>query len=175
MDGSPASQLRPPTTPSQAPCSKPMLTASPRSGSCSTDNGAGTSRMLALPPMTTPAQTIVINSASSHSEVEVTYELTALTGATGRTLREFADGYATYLRSWQDAITVWLHSRELPPSITTDARAAWWLVRAMRRCLDTSRSNAGSPREQPGPGAAGLVGAALTSNTRHPPPPELIP
>jgi hypothetical protein len=58
--------------------------------------------------------TIVINSASGHSEVQVTYELTALIGATGRTVREFADAYPTYLRSWQDAITAWLRSRDLP-------------------------------------------------------------
>jgi hypothetical protein len=58
--------------------------------------------------------TIVINSAGGHSEVEVTYELTALTGATGLTVQEFADAYPTYLRSWQDAITAWLRSRDLP-------------------------------------------------------------
>jgi hypothetical protein len=37
--------------------------------------------------------------------VEVTYELTALTGAASSRLREFADNYPAYLRSWQDAIS----------------------------------------------------------------------
>jgi len=58
--------------------------------------------------------TVVINAAGQHSEVEVTYELTALTAATGRTVREFANAYPAYLRSWQDAITAWLRSRDLP-------------------------------------------------------------
>ena len=45
-----------------------------------------------------------------HSEVEVTYELTALTSLAERKLTEFADGYPAYLRSWQDAIASWLGS-----------------------------------------------------------------
>jgi Polyketide cyclase / dehydrase and lipid transport len=45
------------------------------------------------------------------SEVEVTYQLTALTPAAGRELREFAGRYPSYLQSWQDAITAWLHRR----------------------------------------------------------------
>jgi Polyketide cyclase / dehydrase and lipid transport len=48
--------------------------------------------------------TVAIFAAGGHSEVEVTYELTALTGAAGLKLREFADGYPAYLQSWQDAI-----------------------------------------------------------------------
>jgi polyketide cyclase/dehydrase/lipid transport protein len=53
--------------------------------------------------------TVVLNAAGRHSEVEVTYHLTALTGPAGRKLSEFADGYPAYLRSWQDAISAWLH------------------------------------------------------------------
>src|SRR5262245_56965484 len=49
--------------------------------------------------------TIVVYPAGRHSEVEVTYELTALTGAARTKLREFADNYPAYLQSWQDAIT----------------------------------------------------------------------
>ncbi len=45
-----------------------------------------------------------------HSEVEVTYELTALTGTAEHGLTEFADGYPAYLQSWQDAIATWLRS-----------------------------------------------------------------
>lgn len=56
---------------------------------------------------------ISIIPAGRHSEVEVTYELTALTRATGRKLREFADSYPAYLQSWQDAITARL--RASPP------------------------------------------------------------
>jgi hypothetical protein len=43
-----------------------------------------------------------------HCEVEVTYELTALTSLAEHKLAEFADGYPAYLRSWQDAIAVLL-------------------------------------------------------------------
>jgi hypothetical protein len=49
--------------------------------------------------------TIVLSPTGRHSEVEVTYELTALTGAASSRLREFADNYPAYLRSWEDAIS----------------------------------------------------------------------
>ncbi len=49
--------------------------------------------------------TIVVHPTGRHSEVEVTYEMTALTSAAGPGLREFADNYPTYLQSWQDAIS----------------------------------------------------------------------
>jgi hypothetical protein len=48
--------------------------------------------------------------AGGHSEVTVTYELTALNGRSADALREFADGYPAYLQSWQDAISAWLRS-----------------------------------------------------------------
>jgi len=60
--------------------------------------------------------TITINGAGCQSEVEVTYQLTALTDAARHTLGKFADGYSAYLESWQDAITAWLHHRPLPPN-----------------------------------------------------------
>lgn len=62
--------------------------------------------------------TVIVNAAigpneasspNEASEVEVTYHLTALTSASADRLRKFADGYPAYLRSWQDAITAWLH------------------------------------------------------------------
>jgi hypothetical protein len=53
--------------------------------------------------------TVSLSAAGQHSEVEVTYELTALTGPAADELQEFADGYPAYLQSWQDAITAWLH------------------------------------------------------------------
>jgi len=52
--------------------------------------------------------TVVISAVGQHSEAEVTYQLTALTGPAGAKLREFADGYPAYLQSWQDAIAAWL-------------------------------------------------------------------
>ena len=55
--------------------------------------------------------TIVIDDAGRHSEIEVTYQLTALTDTARRALDDFADGYPAYLQSWQDAITAWLHHR----------------------------------------------------------------
>ncbi len=48
--------------------------------------------------------TVAITGAGQHSEVEVTYQLTPLASSADRGLRDFADGYAAYLRSWQDAI-----------------------------------------------------------------------
>ncbi|WP_300612685.1 hypothetical protein, partial [Trebonia sp.] len=54
--------------------------------------------------------TITVSAAGRHSEVEVTYQLTALTGPASRKLREFADEYPAYLQSWQDAITAWIHN-----------------------------------------------------------------
>jgi len=56
--------------------------------------------------------TITISAAGHHSEVEVevTYQLTALTGPGGPRLREFAGPYPAYLQSWQDAITARLRT-----------------------------------------------------------------
>jgi hypothetical protein len=53
---------------------------------------------------------IDITPAGTHSRVEVTCQLTALSGHAVGALREFADGYPAYLRSWQDAISAWLRS-----------------------------------------------------------------
>lgn len=60
--------------------------------------------------------TVTISPAGPHSEAEVTYQLTALTGPAGHKLGEFADGYPAYLQSWQDAIIAWLENRHLPPN-----------------------------------------------------------
>lgn len=57
--------------------------------------------------------TITINPAGGRTEVEVTYQLTALTRAADHKLQELAAGYPAYLRSWQDAISAWLHHRPL--------------------------------------------------------------
>ncbi len=57
--------------------------------------------------------TVTISPAGGHSDVEVTYRLTALTEEGASRLREFAEGYAAYLRSWQDAISAWQGRRRL--------------------------------------------------------------
>jgi hypothetical protein len=59
--------------------------------------------------------TVVISPAGQHSEVEVTYHLTALTGPASGKLSEFADGYPAYLQSWQDAIAALLHNPGATP------------------------------------------------------------
>ena len=59
--------------------------------------------------------TVTISAAGHHSEVEVTYQLTALTGPADRTLSEFADGYPAYLESWQEAITARIHNAGTSP------------------------------------------------------------
>ena len=58
--------------------------------------------------------TVTITDTGGHSEVEVTYQLTALSPAADHKLREFAEGYPAYLQSWQDAITAWLVRPRLP-------------------------------------------------------------
>lgn len=48
--------------------------------------------------------TIAISPSDGGSEVEVTYDLTALTPAASQALTEFAGRYPAYLQSWQDVI-----------------------------------------------------------------------
>ncbi|GAB2855621.1 hypothetical protein GCM10027176_67730 [Actinoallomurus bryophytorum] len=52
--------------------------------------------------------TVTVHGSGGHSEVEVTYALTALSDAAAGGLQDFADGYPAFLRSWQDAIEAWL-------------------------------------------------------------------
>jgi hypothetical protein len=59
--------------------------------------------------------TVTISAAGEHSEVEVTYQLTALTGPADRKLGEFAAGYPAYLQSWQDAINAWMQNADTSP------------------------------------------------------------
>ncbi len=56
--------------------------------------------------------TVTISAAGRHSEVEVTYQMTALTESASSKLSQFAAGYPAYLRSWQDAIAAWLHNAD---------------------------------------------------------------
>jgi len=65
--------------------------------------------------------TVTISAAGHHSEAEVTYQLTALTGPATRKLIEFADGYPAYLQSWQDAITAWIQNGTRPGHHGTSA------------------------------------------------------
>ncbi|HLH57576.1 MAG TPA: SRPBCC family protein [Streptosporangiaceae bacterium] len=61
--------------------------------------------------------TVVIDAVGQHgeeSDVEVTYDLTALSDATDGDLADFADGYAAYLRSWQNAIAARLRAEPSP-------------------------------------------------------------
>ena len=51
---------------------------------------------------------VVISAAGHHSEVEVTYQLTALTSLADHKLSAFAEHYPAYLQSWEDDITAWL-------------------------------------------------------------------
>jgi hypothetical protein len=55
---------------------------------------------------------VTISAAGRHSDVEVIYQLTALTDAASLKLREFADGYPAYLQSWQEAIAAWIDQHE---------------------------------------------------------------
>lgn len=60
--------------------------------------------------------TVSISAAGSHSEVKVTYRLTALTDEAARHLGDFAGTYPAFLRSWQDAITTGLARRRQHPA-----------------------------------------------------------
>ena len=48
--------------------------------------------------------------AGHDSEVEVTYQLTALTSVADHELSQFAEHYPAYLQSWEDAITALLRN-----------------------------------------------------------------
>ncbi len=54
--------------------------------------------------------TVILSPVGQHSEVEVTYDLTALTEPAREKLSEFADGYPAYLKSWEDDIAACLHN-----------------------------------------------------------------
>jgi Polyketide cyclase / dehydrase and lipid transport len=60
--------------------------------------------------------TVTISAVGHRSEVEVTYELTALTDAADEELRGFAAGYPAYLRSWQEAIAALLNGQHSRPA-----------------------------------------------------------
>jgi hypothetical protein len=48
--------------------------------------------------------TVTISPSGRYSQAEVTYQMTPLTSAASARLREFADRYPAFLKSWQDAI-----------------------------------------------------------------------
>jgi len=48
--------------------------------------------------------TVELADVGAETAVTVTYDLTALTPDAVAALRDFADGYPAFLRSWQDAI-----------------------------------------------------------------------
>lgn len=48
--------------------------------------------------------TVRLEDGGGHTDVTVTYDLTALTDAAAAELAEFAAGYPAFLRSWRDAI-----------------------------------------------------------------------
>ena len=62
--------------------------------------------------------TITIRADGAASNVEVSYQLTALSPGAGGRLRDFADGYETFLGAWQDAISAWLDRGELRSTTT---------------------------------------------------------
>lgn len=47
---------------------------------------------------------VVLDEAGDHSDVTVTYELTALSAEGAAHLRRFADGYPAFLAGWQNAM-----------------------------------------------------------------------
>jgi hypothetical protein len=61
-----------------------------------------------IPHVNAGTVTVTLDDAAGHSDVTVTYELTALTNAADD-LDEFAARYPAFLQSWQDAIAASLH------------------------------------------------------------------
>jgi hypothetical protein len=57
------------------------------------------------------AITVTLDATEGGSDVEGVYELTPLSEAGAHHLKQFADGYGDYLRSWQDAIASRLEKR----------------------------------------------------------------
>ncbi len=55
--------------------------------------------------------TVTLDATERGSEVEVVYELTALSEPGAHHLKQFAEGYTEYLESWQDAIAACLEKR----------------------------------------------------------------
>jgi hypothetical protein len=55
--------------------------------------------------------TVTLEATERGSAVEVVYELTPLSATGAHHLKQFADGYGDYLRSWQDAIAASLEKR----------------------------------------------------------------
>lgn len=53
-----------------------------------------------------------ISAAGHDSEVEVTYQLTALTSVADHELSQFAEHYPAYLQSWEDDITALLRNAD---------------------------------------------------------------
>lgn len=56
--------------------------------------------------------TVTLDETDGHSDVTVTYELTALTDAAAEQLTEFAAGYPAYIHSWQEDIATFLARAE---------------------------------------------------------------
>lgn len=55
--------------------------------------------------------TVTLDATEGGSEVEIEYELTPLSEAGAHHLKQFADDYGDYLRSWQDGIAACLEKR----------------------------------------------------------------
>jgi hypothetical protein len=60
--------------------------------------------------------TVTISAVGDRSEVEVTYELTALNEAADEELRGFGARYPAYLQSWQEAIAALLNRQHSRPA-----------------------------------------------------------
>jgi hypothetical protein len=77
----------------------------------SRDPGKHISYARVIPGEQAGTVTVMIRASAGGTEVEVVYDVTALTDAASLRLREFAAGYPAYLRSWHDAIIAWLTSQ----------------------------------------------------------------
>ena len=61
-----------------------------------------------IPDVSAGTVTVALEETAGHSDVTVTYELTALSDEAQLHLAEFAEQYPAFLRGWEDAITALL-------------------------------------------------------------------
>jgi hypothetical protein len=75
------------------------------------EQGRRVSYARVVPGVNAGTVTVTLEPAGGHSEVTVAYDLTALTEAGARQLRQFAADYPAYLESWRDDIGAVLRPR----------------------------------------------------------------
>ena len=80
-------------------------------GSCRQHPGRRIRYARATPQVNAGTVTVTLAEVGGHSEVSVTYELTALSDTANGHLHAFAAGYPAFLQSWEQDIAAFLAQR----------------------------------------------------------------